>query len=1108
MNPGCVFTLRDVGLDAREIDIRVYVRILRNQRLELSLNARPANRENSRLSNKYCTCTDMNKHVSSSRAPSQTVGILNRSSDPRFPTAQHLADSYPTSRATTFPAKYQHTDGSQAIRDSLQAPYEKPKKRSTSPVGRLKGVLKARRSANNINISWKRSDSSLNKSKIAADSSRGIVTSRIGLKLPDKRDSSPRLPTTPKTFFPEAYTPPRTPEKKAPQIIETTPTPTENSGPRFSEVRERSSSEIEVTRPDVVNSLPEVPMLSSRSRTRSGSATLAQSKPSNTTPSPKVTAGSVSPSQGGFFSSVISAAQNAANTLSNSIGNNSTSGNKSKVGSLDSKIGASLEVETVSEKKEPAVKTLGMGDLSLSHLGISENSTDTGTNSSFKLSDLSKKKLETAKDEPTMSVPRSFTTGNIGITNQNISSSALDEFHYSNRPRTAYETFDQTPPNGSIFEEKSGPQRSNSTRSGIVNRGKRGNSAATSGTTIAAAIAAANGSLGTNSLSAPKVTGFAVASKKRNKDFHQLFRSVPDDDYLIEDYSCALQREILAHGRLYVSEGHLCFSSNIFGWVTTLVMSFDEIVSIEKRSTALLFKNGLMISTLHAKNVFASFTSRDSTYDLIIGIWKLGHPTLRSSLNGAHIAETSRFDKIEKDNGNAARSSQSESGFESDGEDDDDIFNEDGEGEDGMSFTHVEGNLPESDVSQKKVVTKKNSGAVSLNNVSTENIKEVDNSKITTPDVFPGPLTHSPTDCSELENPYPKTILDDLIPAPLGKVWSYTFGHAAYIWFRNFITVEQKCLEYTLEENAKKPLGPDNKVRNYSYIKPLYGAIGPKQTKCICTETLEFLDFEKFVSVSISTQTPDVPSGNVFCTKTRYCFSWGENNSTRLQMSFFVEWTGKSWLKGPIEKGAGDGQLQYARDIVTALKNTVSSRRSMAILTPKNKKTRRKCKEQKSNGHVTDSTTEPARATQEWRIFSLAETYLGPILSILRPLLAGNILYSLLVGLLVGSWFRFGFIGNVHYKPRSSLTDVQRTVAYEEMWRSEESELWKWLEDRVGTDKLRDINSMPQEKRDMDNKLQVEAHLRAVHMEDAIRVTEERLGLLKNLEAARAKNRG
>jgi hypothetical protein len=81
------------------------------------------------------------------------------------------------------------------------------------------------------------------------------------------------------------------------------------------------------------------------------------------------------------------------------------------------------------------------------------------------------------------------------------------------------------------------------------------------------------------------VTGFAVASSKRNADFHDLFKNIPEGDYLIdgaygfpsschplskryEDYGCALQREILVQGRLYVSENHLCFHANIFGWVT------------------------------------------------------------------------------------------------------------------------------------------------------------------------------------------------------------------------------------------------------------------------------------------------------------------------------------------------------------------------------------------------------------------------------------------------------------------------------------------------------------------------------------------------------------
>jgi len=76
-----------------------------------------------------------------------------------------------------------------------------------------------------------------------------------------------------------------------------------------------------------------------------------------------------------------------------------------------------------------------------------------------------------------------------------------------------------------------------------------------------------------------------VANHKRNADFHELFRAIPEGDYLIEgtsargyrpyiiaycypDYGCALQREILVQGRIYISENHICFHTNIFGWVT------------------------------------------------------------------------------------------------------------------------------------------------------------------------------------------------------------------------------------------------------------------------------------------------------------------------------------------------------------------------------------------------------------------------------------------------------------------------------------------------------------------------------------------------------------
>lgn len=72
----------------------------------------------------------------------------------------------------------------------------------------------------------------------------------------------------------------------------------------------------------------------------------------------------------------------------------------------------------------------------------------------------------------------------------------------------------------------------------------------------------------------------------------------------LADYGCALQREILIQGRLYISEHHLSFNANIFGWVTTHTLPFSEVVSIEKRMTAYVIPNAIQVTTLHARVCF------------------------------------------------------------------------------------------------------------------------------------------------------------------------------------------------------------------------------------------------------------------------------------------------------------------------------------------------------------------------------------------------------------------------------------------------------------------------------------------------------------------------
>ena len=621
---------------------------------------------------------------------------------------------------------------------------------------------------------------------------------------------------------------------------------------------------------------------------------------------------------GGFFSSVFSAAQNMTNTLTNTMGNptrsrSSTQTDEDRNGVIqeseeESAVATEGQDVVVDEKKPLAVDTLGSGDLSLSHLGISTDSLANGNSSPGSLSNGERSRSGTSirRDEAAAraedasalrAVSAAYSEKTLGAT------PVAEDNVIGTRPRSNYEasiaTGEKTPPNGSIYEGGGSIRRSGSVRSrvgGVVRRHR--NSSSTTGTTIGAAIGAGN------ALANPagtKPTGFAVASKKRNREFHQLFRSVPEDDYLIEDYSCALQREIILAGRIYISEGHICFSSNILGWITTLVISFDEVVSVEKENTAMVFPNAIAIQTLHARHTIRSLLSREATYELLIGIWKLSHPNLKSSLNGARLQEGGTGDKTEK----VEPSGSDETSEVSDEEEE--VYDEDQEDEeDAGSATEngggsVAGSGPPDDakVAARKVSTMGvAAGAAAALTPTTSEPKVAVNAAVASAasQDFPGPATHAPTECPDGASHLDKDLKDDIIPAPLGKVFSMVFGPASGGFMAKWLLDDMKCTDLQFEDD-KKGLTEENKSRSITYIKPLYASIGPKSTKCVVTETLDFMDLDKAVCVTASTQTPDVPSGNIFVVKTHFCFMWASNNATRVIINYTIEWSGKSWLK-------------------------------------------------------------------------------------------------------------------------------------------------------------------------------------------------------------------
>ncbi|KAF9564940.1 GRAM-domain-containing protein, partial [Agrocybe pediades] len=143
-----------------------------------------------------------------------------------------------------------------------------------------------------------------------------------------------------------------------------------------------------------------------------------------------------------------------------------------------------------------------------------------------------------------------------------------------------------------------------------------------------------NGSIdSTISDKAALAEAFAAANSKKNQEFHELFPQVPASDHLIEEHGCAIGKQILHHGRMYISVQHVSFNSNIFGWVTNLSIPMTDIVKLEKANTALIIPNAILITTEEQEYFFASFLFRDSAFETIEKIWALAKPRIEEAIS-------------------------------------------------------------------------------------------------------------------------------------------------------------------------------------------------------------------------------------------------------------------------------------------------------------------------------------------------------------------------------------------------------------------------------------------------------------------------------------------
>lgn len=568
-----------------------------------------------------------------------------------------------------------------------------------------------------------------------------------------------------------------------------------------------------------------------------------------------------------------------------------------------------------------------------------------------------------------------------------------------------------------------------------------------------------------------------IATKKKTQEFRHVFKNMSELEKLVAAFSCALLKEILVQGKLYLTQNYLCFNSNILGWVTNLIIPLQEVIQIEKKSTVLLFPNGMAITTLHQKYVFATFHSRDAAFDLITKVWK------KSLQDDKHTKKAPKLKRRMTSKLVGARKLVLET---SEWSDDEGLFSDPG---DDLQLLPLSDETSDEDrynvmtrsLAKRRTRTFKNDDEADRNSHDLDFEVDVDAEQSSNEseeiskspkrgDSFkgfenPGPAKHSATSFDYQKSSNDVLIIEKTFSAPLGVVVNMLYGadNSFYIKFledlKNFDIEKEKITDLTSKLKSRK----------YAYTKPLSGPIGPKQTKCNITESLEKCDFTSYCEAQQITQTPDVPLGSSFKIKTLLLFAWGENNTTKMTVYTSIEWISKSWLKSAIEKGSIDGQKQSMTTLAKSISDALSSKSGISSLGSKKKRKQAAANDQPPST-VDETKTEPEAPPSFFELLLKLLENVGLRMPFKIPLLddmliggmvlmCSSLIYSLVLVWAVRDKHDIRIsksdginIIKVNGRPYNLVPTTDTYLSDVDKKQKIESQMWEWIISRTGED--------------------------------------------------------
>ncbi|KAI8331116.1 GRAM domain-containing protein [Blakeslea trispora] len=379
----------------------------------------------------------------------------------------------------------------------------------------------------------------------------------------------------------------------------------------------------------------------------------------------------------------------------------------------------------------------------------------------------------------------------------------------------------------------------------------------------------------------------SLASKKKNDEFHALFKSVPESDLLIDDYKCALQKDILLQGHLYLSEHHVCFKSNIFGWVTNLVIQFAEIERVEKRMTAKIIPNGILIATNTSTHIFASFLLRDQTYDQIIKIWNLSRHVLSQ-------------EKLVESDTDSLPSSTLDSAV---------VIQEEEEKRDAVQ-------LKDSPIQQEKSSpkqTRPRSVSDSLTQsgyhlLAAPSIESILNSKRETQQ--PKPTFSKKAricPCSIRGQQYFHVALDQTYKGDVERMFKLLFDSQ---FMKSFLETYEQFEDVQIGSWKRN----EREVTGRRRIKSS-NTMGAKLVKVLFREQKVHKKYPYYCCVTVKKSMPDMPMGAVYSIQSRTCITRESKDKVHVLVTFQVVFSKTGLVSSIIEKNAAEDQLKLYRHL-------------------------------------------------------------------------------------------------------------------------------------------------------------------------------------------------